>query len=71
MARTPPRREQRENRKWQCQAIVGIGNSSDASAELNAHVCSLPAEHLGMHLCWCGSAFDDLRNVYTQRRLPI
>ena len=34
------------------------------------HECTLAGGHLGMHLCWCGSAFNDLGEAFTQKRLP-
>jgi hypothetical protein len=38
--------------------------------ELGAHVCELAAGHFGVHLCWCGSAFNDIGEVFSQRPLP-
>lgn len=67
MPRETPRAEQRRQRSWQCQALVTIGRDRDASGELNAHVCTLAVGHLALHLCWCGSQFDNRLNVYSQR----
>ena len=65
-----PRTERRRQRPWQCQAFLAIRGVSRDAPELASHICTLNKDHFGVHLCWCGSAFNDLREVFTQRPLP-
>ena len=37
--------------------------------EMQYHDCQLSAEHYGVHLCWCGLAFNDVGERFTQRAL--
>jgi hypothetical protein len=38
--------------------------------ELYMHMCNLPDEHYGRHLCWCGWAFGRPDVHWSQVRLP-
>lgn len=57
-------------RKGLCPTVVAIPGSNHLYPELLYHACDLQPEHYGVHLCWCGSAFNDIGEVFTQRRLP-
>ena len=31
------------------------------------HTCELPDKHWGVHLCWCGCAYNDVGDLFAQR----
>jgi hypothetical protein len=33
------------------------------------HTCELVNQHWGVHLCWCGCAFNDTGDLFSQRPL--
>lgn len=53
-----------------CRRLAYIGVQHD-NREIGAHACTLSAEHFGVHLCWCGCAFNDIGEVFMQRSLPL
>jgi hypothetical protein len=52
-----------------CPADVTRASLADPGRDYT-HECTLAAGHLGMHLCWCGSAFNDMGEAFAQKRLP-
>lgn len=61
----------RERRKaGMCEAMLQIRLPISIYPDFQRHQCELVKEHYGVHLCWCGSAFNDRGELFTQKRLP-
>jgi len=62
-------RRQRAQQPWWCSGTFNIDQFPDVLG-LNRHECQLQREHYGLHLCWCGLAFDDDGCQFEARPLP-
>lgn len=48
---------------WQCAAIEV---TSGGHTPEYPHLCTLPKDHWGRHLCWCGWAFRKVDGQWQQ-----
>lgn len=53
-----------------CVARLEIASKISVEPDFAWHQCELSTGHYGVHLCWCGSAFNDVGELFTQTPLP-